>query len=215
MNVKAIITGGIFLLTLSLGEAEYAQHNPMKYFVKDKSSPMVRGAILNQSGDYPVEGYGPLVNAAIFGYEGVVEILSQDNNVLSHEGGQALHAAATMGEYHVARILLEKGVSANSHVERNITPIFGAAEYGEYRVLCLLLMNGGNVNDKADVPYTLLELAILSGNIRTVKIILLNGYSPVSEKEASLYQKKYGESLVVDMDNISTTKGKKVIEYCD
>ncbi len=176
---------GLLVFLMVVSGVLYASDNPMWEYIKSHNSMETRLSILSKSGNYPVPGYGALVNASLFGYVDIVDKLSSNEEIVSMEGADALHAAATMGWIGIINILIERGVSPNSIDGNGMSPILGASQFGESVAICNLILHGGDLNYKKDYKNTAIILAAISGDIDAVHVVLQNGYT-LTESDISI-----------------------------
>lgn len=188
-----LFTIGLFSSSITFADDYLGRPNEMWAVVKKLSSLEREKGILNRNEYYYLTpGSGPLENAALFGYASVVKILSEDNCLLSKEGGKALYTATSMGRIEIMQILLKKGVDSNFKIEHDITPIYTAAEYGEIEAIKLLLREGADVNHKAATPYTLMQLVLTEKRCNVADLLLNSNY------QASNNEISYMETVCVN-----------------
>ena len=114
------------------------------------------------------EGMTPLVLAAWFGHEDVVEFLLQagarvNSATKNNLKMMPLHAATLNGHAGAARILLAHGADANAAQQGGVTPLHIAARNGDVPLLRLLLFNGADLKRKTDDGLTPLDIALAEG----------------------------------------------------
>lgn len=83
-----------------------------------------------------------------------------------------------VGNIEVARILMSKGAKVNISSAFGETPLHCASARGQKEVVDLLIRKGADVNKKSDLKNTPLHFAAKNGNTQIVKILLSNGAKP-------------------------------------
>ena len=88
-----------------------------------------------------------------------------------------LHDAATNGQFHVSKILLQNGADVNAKNNYHRTPLHLAVFHGHSKIAKLLLQNGALVNAKCKAGETPLHFAAYKGHSEVVEILLEFGAS--------------------------------------
>jgi ankyrin repeat protein len=102
-------------------------------------------------------------------------------NLTSDSAQTPLHAAASFGEYEIAKLILEDANTNKKHINVNaedtygLTPLHLAARAGNWKVADLLLDWGANPNVAEKYGFTPLHEAVESCHIELVRLLLKHG----------------------------------------
>ncbi len=126
------------------------------------------------------DGWTALHLACHFGREGAARTLVNKGAEVSARSANAmantpLHAAVAGRSVTVARLLLERGASANARQNGGWTPLHAAAQNGDAELARTLLEGGADVNVRAENQQTPLDLALTRGHQAMVEFLESHG----------------------------------------
>jgi ankyrin repeat protein len=172
-NVNATDESGQspLLAAISIGEAEIA-HGLME-----------RGADINHANQdraTPLSACGNSDRDHTQARSIMAELLRRGADVApAHNGGWSLLDWAIVNDNVTAlQIALDHGIPANSHDDRQRTPLMSAAAYGGSRVVERLLDYGAAVNAHDANGWTALMFAAQHGDVATLRTLLQHGADP-------------------------------------
>ncbi len=169
---------------------ESAHTNPMWPVINSVKSEEHRRKIANQdSSAYLMVDTGPLENATLFGYRGLIEKFADQKRILDKEGPVSLYLAASLGRLEAIELLVYKGVDPNAEYKDGLTPVYAAVEFGELEALKLLVHMGADINHRAKVNYSILQLALVERREEVVDYLLNSNYEVTQNDQLTL--KKY------------------------
>lgn len=117
--------------------------------------------------------------AVLYGYHAVKTLLldgkDPDQGVIT-----PMHVAASIGNYHIVRLLLKHGANPNSTDNCGLTPLHIAIRCGHLHVARFLLNNGGNPQKAGLGGWTPLHSAANKGDVCSVALLLKHDVNPNS-----------------------------------
>eukprot|EP00434_Breviolum_minutum_P041163 symbB.v1.2.036615.t1/scaffold5208.1/size29809/2 len=125
-----------------------------------------------------IEGVAPLLWAAQFGDEKVVEAFLKagaDTEAKDLGGWTPLHFAAWKGDEKMVEVLLKAGADIEAKMEYGGTPLHFAARNGHEKVVEVLLKAGADIEAKAKKGWTPLHFAAYHGHEKVVEVLLKAG----------------------------------------
>lgn len=170
---KPLITQVIlkFITTITIHEAcAVGLRSHVQMMIEHKAD------VVNEISDH---GFTPLGIAAHFANEEIVRLLlahRADPNIPSTNGYHTfpLHAALTVNNENISKMLLEAGADANAIQFGNIAPIHLAAQHGNIEMIIHLLEQGANISVKTNAGQTASDLAADKGFLEIAEIIKIN-----------------------------------------
>ena len=150
---------------------------------------------------YVIPNSGPLENAVLFGYQGLVERFASTNDVLQKEGVGSFYLAASLGRIEAVKTLICKGVDVDVEYTNGLTPLYAAAEYGELEAFKLLINKGADINHRANVQFTILQLALAEKRKKMVEYLLDSEYIITDQDLKSLSTEKGTEGFNFDQQD--------------
>jgi ankyrin repeat protein len=121
---------------------------------------------------------------------------------LNDIGRKALHVAADVGDFDVAKVLIQNGADVNAVDKDNWTSLHIAAGNGNVDVAKLLIQNGADVNAEERYYCTSLHIAAGNGNVDVAKLLIQNGAEVNAVDEA----KRTSLHLVADYGHVDVAK---------
>ena len=115
------------------------------------------------------DGFTPVSLASFFDQNAIVELLLENGadpgaSATNPSRVNALHAAVARENYHLCKILIEKGSDVNKVQALNVTPLHSAAKRGNIELVKLLMTNGARADIKMEDGQTALSLAKNEGH---------------------------------------------------
>ena len=177
--VHILLNNGANLLTTTKLTGE----NPLHYAARCNSVETMREFGRFIAGDYHSianrqckNGWSPLLTAANYGHEYVVELLLYKEvraDVFDEHGLGALHLAAAKGFSRCCELLLGRKAFVNAKSKLGITPLHLATENGFSKLADILITNyGASVDAMTLTKKTPLHLASESGHLDCVKVLV-------------------------------------------
>ncbi len=100
------------------------------------------------------------------------DVMARSTNAMSNT---PLHAAAAGRAVKVAKLLLERGASANARQNGGWTPLHAAAQNGDLELAGGLIEAGADSNARAENQQTPLDLALTRGHQEMVELLEARG----------------------------------------
>ncbi len=129
------------------------------------------GAAVNVSDD---GGYTPLMLAALYGEEEMVELLIAEGanvNAATKWGATALTRAAQDGKTKIVELLLSNGADVNRREYDGYTALSRAAMNGHEKIVQMLIAKGADLNIRTKHAHTALTLAQENRRSRIVELL--------------------------------------------
>lgn len=104
----------------------------------------------------------------LYGYSTLSKMIASQNR----EGQTPLHVAVLASQYHVIKILLERGANVNQIMAEGETSLHIAAVTGHIGVTKLLLSHDAIIDAKNDDGRTSLHKAAAFGKLEVVKLLI-------------------------------------------
>ncbi|KFZ08657.1 hypothetical protein V501_05861 [Pseudogymnoascus sp. VKM F-4519 (FW-2642)] len=115
----------------------------------------------------------PLIMAATVGLTAIVQKLLHLGADVDIEGGRALQAASSKGNWQIVRLLLQFRADVNFVCEIDGNALQAAAFAGKYEIVQLLLQSGADANSGGGRDYSnALYAAAVGGSVQVVKLLL-------------------------------------------
>jgi len=106
-------------------------------------------------------------------------------NIRNSTGDTPLHVASMAGNFHAARVLIEKGAEVNARDDRDgRTPLHTACLWGSISVLRLLIKAGADINARDEYESTALHYACWGGHIDIARLLLEAGLDMMARRRA-------------------------------
>lgn len=145
---------------------------------------LARGAKIDAA---DARGHTPLMKAAERGHKEAVQLLlsrKADVRRLAADGRTTALGLA-VGDFDLARRLIEAGAPADTQGTRGSTALMNAADSGRVDRVAFLLEHGASVDLKNDDGNTALYFAATSGQVEVVKLLLHKGADPDSVNKSA------------------------------